>query len=112
MAVKTGNDVIPDRQTANLVRRAIREGWDVPQEYRDAAKKVVASMLADKNQHPRNRLAAVKQLGDFDRITLEAERLELDREKFERGAEQAPAQIIINTHEPPQPEPLPAPEEQ
>lgn len=111
MAVLTGNDVIPDRQTANMVRRAVREGWDVPQEYREAAKKVVAQMLVDKTQHPRNRLAAIKQLGDFDRITLEAERLELDRAKFERGEDKQPATIVINCGEPAKPEPLPEPGE-
>ncbi len=64
-----------------IEERAIREGWNVPQHYRDA----IVLRVAEKALEAKSLRQATQALRVLGALDLRQQALDLDREKFEGG---------------------------
>lgn len=76
LGVLGGGCARPGKANLRLIRRAIREGWDIPEAKRRALIEHLAGVVS--SGHTRNSLAAVRCLIEADRANL--------REEARRGA--------------------------
>lgn len=76
-----------------LVRRAIRERWAVPERARQGIMNVAARIAADQNAEYRDRLMAIRCLLEADKVNLNYEKLFQGIPDRETGGKQT---IIFN----------------
>lgn len=82
MTVRTKDGV--SRSEARLEAMAVRRGWNLPESLKQ---KIVDRAVALMDAGPRYEAIAIGCLSSMERTNLEAERLELDRAKFEHAKE-------------------------
>jgi hypothetical protein len=70
----------PSREDARLLRRALKQGWDVPVPLRSKIIEVLGGIVGDENAKARERTAAA-------RAVMSAARLELDAIRVAQGTQ-------------------------
>jgi hypothetical protein len=63
------------RSDARLYKRAMRQGWNVPEKMRKEIIKMMQAMVTDEKATPRERNAAARLLVQASRVELDAIRL-------------------------------------
>jgi len=73
------------RASLQLIKRAVVNGWDIPDQWKDALPKLCMKMVLDDNRGDRERLRALEILRAMNRDNLEAAQV-LDRlERLDGG---------------------------
>ena len=73
------------RESLQLIKRAVVNGWDIPDAWKDALPKMCMKMVLDDNRGDRERLRAMEILRAMNRDNLEAAQV-LDRlERLDGG---------------------------
>jgi hypothetical protein len=65
----------PSRSDARLLKRALRQGWNVPKGMRSAIIKVLGEIVADGGATKRERTSAARAVMQASRVELDAIRL-------------------------------------
>lgn len=65
-------DLAPTRETLSLVRRAVGNGWEIPDQLRSALPALCAKIAIDEKKGDRERLRAVEILRSMTRDNVDA----------------------------------------
>ena len=84
----TTAEINPDRidpehsiRDTRMVRKALRQGWKIPEHYRDILPEAIAEIATNTNKGDGHRIAAAKVLVEMDRANIAAERESAPREQ-------------------------------
>lgn len=80
-----GKGAEPSRSSLKIIRQAVNNNWQIPDEWKGVLPKICLKMVADESKGDRERLRAIEILRAMNRDNLEAAQV-LDRvERLDQG---------------------------